>query len=776
MPGEFAKGKPGSIAALEAGGVGGLSRQQKAGLTKAFKAVDKELLDNSTKTIQNRNSMFYGMEKKKVLMYKNSFTQMDNISMTSAQKNKILLKKRGLEWQRFTSSIQLKWQGAMAAMSRATNAFGQVMAGIARFAGFVGMITLVISLGEQLTSWLKGSNEELERYKKLTEDSITRNNDLALEFGLMAERIEKIKFKDTTQALVFFGNAAKNINMDDLFTDLDELYKKTKGLEKGLGLGLTYEDLFDEYQKAKIRVGVYGMEEGLKGTGISVKDYAIMSQLEEAKKYTDQHKTALLGMLTAYAKLDPRLNKYITELRKKNDLSEEERTIVETLINQNRGYVDAINGQVQAEKARSDAISRLNSSLLATDYQNIINNNRDIANSLQQQIDGTKNLGIEIEEENKAREKKIKILEDEANFYEKLQKSIDASVLATKRLQAQSALASFDTSAQGKRLSAIIGINQQEQSTIQAAQKALAAEKAFQGLTKGTPEYDNAKRNLDLAKEEVLVQHTKLELLRMQNDQYLMMGQNAKNAFEGATSSALKDFITGENGSFTEAIAKIATSTLDSIATSLADMMTGGLMDALFGKKKPEDLIKDGMIEAANYHAKAIKAAIEGKPVPGVPDTATVGGDGGLLAGFKSKIEGMFSGLFGNIGGFFSSMFGGLGSIFGLAKGGVIPMAKGGIKGYAAGGRVDEPTYLVGEGKNSEAVVPLPDNRSIPVKLNGAAGTNNVTVNVSGLGQGQTSTIADQERARLMGDAIAIAVQGELAKQMRPNGMLNKRR
>jgi SLT domain-containing protein len=43
--------------------------------------------------------------------------------------------------------------------------------------------------------------------------------------------------------------------------------------------------------------------------------------------------------------------------------------------------------------------------------------------------------------------------------------------------------------------------------------------------------------------------------------------------------------------------------------------------------------------------------------------------------------------------------------------------------GYRNGGIATEPTYLVGEGKHNEAVVPLPDGRSIPVNMKGAGGT-----------------------------------------------------
>ena len=49
----------------------------------------------------------------------------------------------------------------------------------------------------------------------------------------------------------------------------------------------------------------------------------------------------------------------------------------------------------------------------------------------------------------------------------------------------------------------------------------------------------------------------------------------------------------------------------------------------------------------------------------------------------------------------------------GIFEGGFIP-----VKKFSAGGIVDRPTIgIVGEGRYNEAVVPLPDGRSIPVIL-----------------------------------------------------------
>tara|TARA_A100000172_G_scaffold9770_1_gene5283 strand:- start:5921 stop:8929 length:3009 start_codon:yes stop_codon:yes gene_type:complete len=82
----------------------------------------------------------------------------------------------------------------------------------------------------------------------------------------------------------------------------------------------------------------------------------------------------------------------------------------------------------------------------------------------------------------------------------------------------------------------------------------------------------------------------------------------------------------------------------------------------------------------------------------------------------------------------------------GVAQGGasnITPLANGGVvsgglgralpmRGYATGGPiVSEPHLaLIGEGKMNEAVVPLPDGRSIPVEMNGG-GEANVSFNIS---------------------------------------------
>ncbi len=98
---------------------------------------------------------------------------------------------------------------------------------------------------------------------------------------------------------------------------------------------------------------------------------------------------------------------------------------------------------------------------------------------------------------------------------------------------------------------------------------------------------------------------------------------------------------------------------------------------------------------------------------------------------------------------------------------------------YAAGGiargrEAGYPAILHG----TEAVVPLPNNKNIPVELLNGGGSqqNNVTVNVNmteGNNPAQTAQQGDSNQANQIGDAIAKAVQAELQYQKRSGGILN---
>ena len=121
------------------------------------------------------------------------------------------------------------------------------------------------------------------------------------------------------------------------------------------------------------------------------------------------------------------------------------------------------------------------------------------------------------------------------------------------------------------------------------------------------------------------------------------------------------------------------------------------------------------------------------------------------------------------------------GSFLGITSsnryGGVVN-SSGKLPGYAVGGIAKGPNagYPV-ELHGTEAVVPLPNGKSIPVQMtNGSGSTNNVVVNVSVDNQGnaQTSTESQSSQdAGKLGQLVSQAVQRELQNQKRSGGILN---
>lgn len=123
---------------------------------------------------------------------------------------------------------------------------------------------------------------------------------------------------------------------------------------------------------------------------------------------------------------------------------------------------------------------------------------------------------------------------------------------------------------------------------------------------------------------------------------------------------------------------------------------------------------------------------------------------------------------------------GGIMSIFSKKDGGIIHAANGGIfktaRNYEYGGVARGPTrghpaILHG----TEAVVPLPNNREIPVEMKGmpaqSGDTTNVSINVNS--DGSMSTSGDPGQGEALGQLLARAVQQELQNQKRSGGILS---
>lgn len=102
---------------------------------------------------------------------------------------------------------------------------------------------------------------------------------------------------------------------------------------------------------------------------------------------------------------------------------------------------------------------------------------------------------------------------------------------------------------------------------------------------------------------------------------------------------------------------------------------------------------------------------------------------------------------------------------------------QGGFTPFANGGVVNGPTLgLVGEGRFNEAIVPLPNGKSIPVELGGGTGNNvstNIVVNVN---NGQASSQVNGAGGQSLGRELEGAVRSVILKESRPGGIIYNQR
>ena len=155
-----------------------------------------------------------------------------------------------------------------------------------------------------------------------------------------------------------------------------------------------------------------------------------------------------------------------------------------------------------------------------------------------------------------------------------------------------------------------------------------------------------------------------------------------------------------------------------------------------------------------------------------------MGGLDGLLSGLMSNLGGMLQGLGSGLGSLLGGIGGGIGSLFGMffADGGIASYGRK-MPGYSTGGiargsKAGYPAILHG----TEAVVPLPNGKSIPVEMSSNTSntqqTNNINISIATDGSSREDSDGDKDNENL-GRAISQAVQQELQNQKRSGGILS---
>ena len=230
---------------------------------------------------------------------------------------------------------------------------------------------------------------------------------------------------------------------------------------------------------------------------------------------------------------------------------------------------------------------------------------------------------------------------------------------------------------------------------------------------------EEAKQRKAATEEEIAAKEYALEL----TNELRMANEEAMQSLEGNLTNAFAGLIDGSMNA-KEAFRSLANSMIQDISRIIAKL-----------------LVQKAIMAAMNMLGGFFAA-----PTASVASTATARAGAMGSAGIDDMIN----------------------SIAGMRYGGISK------KGYSSGGiaRGSDAGYLA-KLHGTEAVVPLPNGRSIPVEMSGAgAQTNNVSVSVNINNDGSAETTTEDD-AKGMGKAIAAAVQREIQHQKRPGGMLS---
>jgi tape measure domain-containing protein len=166
---------------------------------------------------------------------------------------------------------------------------------------------------------------------------------------------------------------------------------------------------------------------------------------------------------------------------------------------------------------------------------------------------------------------------------------------------------------------------------------------------------------------------------------------------------AIKQSIYGIGNAFGEALTT-------GVASLVSGTATAKEVFASFLQSVGQALSQAASQMIATYIAIGIAKMFAGLGGGGGNPAGSGGGISDILPGASKYMEGGGAAL-----GASAGTFGAVTT--GYANGGIVP---GGFRAFANGGVVSGPTLgLVGEGKYNEAIVPLPDGRSIPVQLGG---------------------------------------------------------
>ena len=696
------------------------------------------------------------------------------------------------------------YASAMAGMKTLTTGFVTFANKALAAIGWIGIIMLVIDLMKIAISKLKEFFETAEQrnLRLLEEKEIEKMDRLKSKLSGVNEELAEMAtttMKAGAAGGAFAGNVLSNVNVQSLKAALTSSNEELKA--EAQQTAQYYFEIFKDSEGALGKVGTQlASQAGKIGAGID--EFMTEDQIEKllqyitraqeaglaASKFTSALKNqqeieiSFMGGLQQTSKYDGLIQSLDATIRASEDvlvLTEKENKEIERSVALRELLINMRDREFKAIRAKTALEMKYNDALLkATPLQ---------AARLQQQqkIDGIQltindklreqqNLNSLIaKQENGATAAQLNtltLLGDELELLGQKKATLEEQLTILHEME-MAAKGAFESGVTGGLTDLITGKESSFKDAVAKIAKT-TLEAIAQTLAKNISEKLSTAIFGDSASNRIKVAHVEgAEVVKQKIKEGHTEGLAAASETTGATT--VTDVISG-GGSTTKGKASDATE-------------SRGLLEKLFGRKTTGKVTVGNETEGYTESSKTRRTGgIFSGFINAFSDVFDKNVDGGFLQKMGAVFQeggSLFADLFKSLPQLLGNLFGGAGGSIGggiagfitsfFANGGI---AKGGFRSaaYARGGIATQPTVgLVGEGRYNEAIVPLPDGKSIPVAMNGMGQQNNVTVNVAIDGNGNVNQEEQGGQGMDLGRVIAAAVQQELLNQKRSGGILS---
>ena len=825
-------GDPARIASTRAAGMEGLT---KAGYTpkgEGGEFTNRQLAAIRKNTIENTKFVKKG-SRERVALVRQSFTQIDAAAAASAGKQKVAFAGVTSFMKVQTNRVKMMWSTTYGFLVRGARVAARGINLAFRAAGIIAIISLLFDLGKTAfeSFFPPETFEKSDRFNDKMDQTISNAKELNTELGNMEDKFKKGRIFDVAS---FRGNIIQSASIQTRLTELDNLSGLVGQVEteKQAEAQQRVVDLRTELiDSAKTLAAVTTGElsesyktliEQLENTGSPSEDlllnitklesravsvaFAIKNATNETKQFQQQLKAATgvslpgaqflnlaRGRGAEGGSLDLRLEaamqNFRAAARKKNneegieDAGEVVRLVLKE-IEQNKGVIAlleiqqeihlqklllAVKNNVEIQKGlkSTDALVRIETKANQTTIQQ-----KTKVLDLENQIAHNVNIMKEMNEADKKQQEEIV-----TNLMQRLALEQDLLDILVKRAPIEEKLALLSV---GRQAFGQAGTNLGLAQQVQQGQIA-ADNRAFAGTQGLRIAQENAGSTFELQR--LQAQKESLELLRSETELKMQSGDldrlNGQLKLEEISLNQQLNEQKQSEIEYRNSLQAMGDTALAAGLQTFEQQAGSAIVSGVKEEKDPQEVIlglASAVIESvvtsiiSQLVAQLVATVITvtGIQTPALTSALTVGG--AAAAGeMSSAII-----IAGSIAAATMAQAIVAASAVPLGRGGVIPMASGGITTmrYGLGGIAREPTYMVGEA-GPEAVVPLPDGRTIPVSMEGGMGgnvTNNINIQIDDSGNAFT----DEESSSRLAESIQAAITDTIIREQAYGGLLNK--